>query len=137
MLSPAWVVEHYLPRLKRVIESVHAKGMKAMFHSDGNLYSILDGLVEAGIDLLNPVEVAAGMDLAVLHRRYPNLIFAGGIDVSHLLPFGTTMQIRDAVVKAIEDTGGKILVGSSTEVMNNVPLENFLAMRNSVLEYKL
>jgi hypothetical protein len=107
-----------------------------MFHSDGNLNAIMDGLVGAGIDALNPIEICAGMDLADLHRRYPKLVYAGGIDVSHLLPFGTSQQVRDAVVKAIEDTEGQILVGSSTEVFDIVPLENFLAMRETAMAYR-
>jgi uroporphyrinogen decarboxylase len=136
MMRVAWLEERYFPRLKRVIDALHARGLKMMFHSDGNLNAIMDGLVDAGIDALNPIEISAGMDLADLHRRYPNLVFAGGIDVSHLLPFGTTQQIREAVVKAIEDTEGQILVGSSTEVFDIVPLENYLAMREAAMGYE-
>jgi hypothetical protein len=95
----------------------------------------MDDLVAAGIDGLNPIEVQAGMDLADLHTRYPALIFFGGIDVSHLLPFGKPQEVQDAVVKAIEDTEGQILIGSSTEVINQVPLENFLAMREAAMNY--
>jgi hypothetical protein len=133
MMQVKWLEKHYFPRLARVISTLQAKGQKAVFHSDGNLNAIMDGLVGAGIDGLNPIEVTAGMDLADLHRRYPSLVFLGGIDVSHLLPFGTPQQVRDAVVKAIEDTEGQILVGSSTEVLDIVPLENFLAMREAAM----
>ena len=135
MMQVRWLEKHYFPRLARVIASLHGKGKRVMFHSDGNLNAIMDGLVGAGIDALNPIEIMAGMDLADLHRRYPRLVFAGGIDVSHLLPFGTPQQVREAVVKAIEDTEGQILVGSSTEVFNIVPLENFLAMRETAMGY--
>jgi hypothetical protein len=135
MMRVAWLEREYFPRLARVIAALHARGKKAMFHSDGNLNAIMDGLVAAGIDALNPVEVSAGMDLADLHRRYPQLVFAGGIDVTNLLPFGTAHQVRDAVVRAIEETEGKILVGSSTEVFDAVPLENFLAMREAAMGY--
>jgi hypothetical protein len=131
-----WLERHYFPRLARVCAALHAKDIKTMFHSDGNLNSIMEGLVGAGIDALNPVEICAGMDLADLHRRYPELVLAGGIDVSHLLPFGTPQQVRDAVVKAIEDTEGRILVGSSTEVFDVVPLKNFLTMREAAMDYR-
>lgn len=137
MVSPAWLREHYIPRLRRVVDAFHKRGKKLMWHSDGDINAILDDLVDAGIDMLNPIEVQANMDLADLHRRYPKLIFAGGIDVSDLLPHGTPQQVRDAVVKAIEDTEGKIMVGSSTELFDTVPLENFLAMRETVMGYKL
>jgi len=137
MFSPAWLERAYFPRLKRVIGRFHERGKKVLFHSDGNLDLIMDGLVGAGIDGLNPIDVNAGMVLGDLHRRYPRLVFFGGIDVARLLPFGTPAEIGDAVEKAIEDTAGRILVGSSTEVGNTVPLENYLAMRDAVLEYRL
>ncbi len=136
MVNPRWLAAHYFPCLRRVIGAFHARGKKVVFHSDGNLNAIMDFLVEAGIDALNPIEIMAGMDLKDLHRRYPKLVFAGGIDVSHLLPFGTPQQVKDAVVKAIEDTEGQILVGSSTEVINMVPLKNFLAMREAAMGYR-
>ena len=136
LVSPTWMKKHYFPLLKPIIDALHGKGKKVIFHSDGNLNSVMDSLLECGIDALNPIEVAAGMDIADLHRRYPKLIFVGGIDVSNLLPFGTPQQIRDAVTKAIEDSEGKILVGSTTEVHNDVPLENFLAMRDAAIDYR-
>ena len=137
MVQVSWLQRYYFPALKRVCDALHARGKKAMFHSDGNLNLIMDGLVEAGIDVLNPIEVCAGMDLADLHRRYPALVYAGGIDVSHLLPFATPVQVREAVVKAIDDTEGQILVGSSTEVFNIVPLNSFLAMREAAMGYMM
>ncbi|MEK7475278.1 MAG: uroporphyrinogen decarboxylase family protein [Candidatus Coatesbacteria bacterium] len=136
MFSPKWLERHYFPRLKRVIDRFHARGKKILFHSDGDLNLIMDGLVGAGIDALNPIDVNAGMVLRDLHRRYPRLVFFGGIDVARLLPFGTPQEIRDTVVRAIEDTEGRILVGSSTEVGNSVPLANYLAMREAVISYR-
>lgn len=131
--SPRWFDEHYMPRLARVMDAYHAKGVKVLFHSDGNLNAILDGLVGAGIDGLNPIEVLAGMDPADIHRRFPALFMAGGIDVSQLLPFGTPAQVRDAVRRSIDAAEGRIMIGSSTELNNEVPLENYLALRDAVL----
>ena len=88
----------------------------------------------ACIDGLNPIEVLAGMDVADIHRRYPDLFMAGGIDVSQLLPFGTPGQVRQAVRRAIDSSEGRIMIGSSTELNDAVPLENFLALRDEVLE---
>lgn len=136
MLSPRWFAEHYFHRLARVTAAYHRKGIKVLFHSDGDLNPILDGLVEAGIDGLNPIEVLAAMDAGDIHRRYPRLFMSGGIDVSQLLPRGTPAQVRDAVQKALDQTECRILIGSSTELNNDVPLENFLAMREAVLTYR-
>jgi hypothetical protein len=135
LLSPAWLRQHYMPRLKRCIDAWHAKGAKVLFHSDGNLNVILDDLVAAGIDGLNPIEVLAGMDVGDLHRRYPQLFLTGGIDVSQLLPFGRPTQVKDAVHRAIDDAEGRIMIGSSTELNHDVPLANYLALREAVLEH--
>ncbi|MBI5092027.1 MAG: hypothetical protein HZB26_06230 [Candidatus Hydrogenedentes bacterium] len=134
-LAPAWYHEHYFPRLTRVLDAYHAQGIKVMFHSDGNLNPLLDGLVAAGIDGLNPMEVLAGMDVGEVHRRYPHLFMSGAIDVSQLLPHGTPAQVRDAVRRALDAAEGRLMVGSSTELNNEVPLENYLALREAVLEY--
>lgn len=134
-LRPAWFAQHYFARLARVTAAYHARGIKLLFHSDGNLNPILDGLVEAGIDGLNPLEVLAGMDVGEVHRRHPHLFLAGAIDVSQLLPLGRPGEVRDAVVRAIEDGGGRLMVGSSTELNDAVPLENYLALRDAVLGY--
>ncbi len=133
LMNPVWLREHYFPRLARAIAAAHARGIKVLFHSDGDLNPILDDLVEAGIDGLNPIEVLANMDVGVIHRRHPHLFMAGGIDVSQLLPFGTPQQVYDAVRKAIDDAEGRIMIGSSTELNEEVPLANFLALRDAVL----
>jgi uroporphyrinogen decarboxylase len=136
MLSPVWFKKHYFHRLARVTAAYHKKGIKVMFHSDGNLNSILDGLVEAGIDGLNPIEILADMDVGDIHRRFPKLFMTGGIDVSQLLPHGSPQQIKDAVHRAIDDAEGRIMIGSSTELHDAVPLANFLAMREAVFEHR-
>lgn len=136
LVSPQWMRRHYFPLLKQVIDAYKRKNVKVLFHSDGNLMDILDDLVEAGVDGLNPLEVAAGMDIAEIHRRHPQLFLAGGIDVSQLLPYGTPGEIRDVVLRSIEEAGGRLMVGSSTEVHDEVPLKNYLAMWETAMSYR-
>jgi hypothetical protein len=133
-LRPDWFAEHYYERAARICGAYHDKGIAVLFHSDGNLNLILDGLVEAGIDGLNPIETLAGMDIEDLHRRYPRLFMAGAIDVSQLLPLGTPTAVYDTVRRAIAAAEGRLMVGSSTELNNEVPLENYLALRQAVLD---
>lgn len=133
LLSPAWMADHYFPRMARLNEALHRRGISVLFHSDGNLMPILGLLVDAGIDGLNPIEIMAGMDVGEIHRLYPKLYLCGGIDVSQLLPFGTAAQVRDATRRAIDAAEGRLMVGSSTELNDDVPLENFLAVWETVL----
>jgi hypothetical protein len=137
MFSPEWLAREFFPRLKILTDKLHSKGKKVMYHSDGNINLLMDMIVESGADILNPIDVNAGMDLKKLHAKYPRLYYAGGIDVTHLLPNGKPQEIKDTVTKAIEDTEGRIFIGSSTEVANNVPLENFLAMRDAAMNFTL
>ncbi|MCC7407075.1 MAG: hypothetical protein IT442_03330 [Phycisphaeraceae bacterium] len=135
LLRPDWMREHFFPRLARVIAAMHRRGIRILYHSDGNLNAVLNDLVAAGIDGLNPIEVLAGMDVGDIHRRHPKLWMAGGIDVSQLLPFGTPAQVKDAVRRAIDAAEGRLMVGSSTELNDEVPLANYLALREAVLEH--
>ncbi len=135
IFSPSFLKTSFIPGYKRLCSAAHRKGWKVLFHSDGNLMEILDDLVEAGIDLLHPVEPMAGMDPGEIHKRYPDLILCGTIDVSELLPFGSPGEIRDQVKKNIEATDGKIMIGSSTEINNEVPLQNYLALHETVVNY--
>ncbi len=132
LLNPAFFEKEYYYRLKRIVDACHKRNILVLFHSDGNLYKLLDGLVDAGIDFLNPIEVAAGMDIKEIHRRYPKLVMAGGIDASQLLPYGSEVEVKYAVKKAIDDAEGKILIGSSTEIGDTVPLRNFIALKEAL-----
>lgn len=135
LFPPDFLRQSFIPGYTRLCEALHNKGRKVLFHSDGNLWDILDDLVKAGIDLFHPVEPLAGMDPGEVHKRYPNLILCGTIDVSQLLPYGTEQEVIDQVVRNIEATEGKIMVGSSTEINNEVPLKNYLALHETVLGY--
>jgi hypothetical protein len=136
LFPPSFLRESFIPGYTRFCDAVHRKGRAVLFHSDGNLMPILEDLIEAGTDLLHPLEPLAGMDTGKIHRLYPDLILVGSIDVSQLLPYGTKTEIRDAVRQNIEAAEGKIMIGSSTEVHNEVPLENYLALHETVLDYR-
>ena len=130
MFSPAAMREMgFFEDVEAICARCHDKGLLVVFHSDGNIMEILDDLVAAGIDGLNPLEQAAGMDPYAIRRRHPRLILVGGMDVSHLLPFGTPQEIRRETARMIREIGaeGRLLIGSSTEVGNDVPLANYRA----------
>ena len=103
--------------------------------SDGNLWSVLDDLVAAGIDGLNPLEVMAGMTVKRVRQHYPELCLTGGIDVSQLLSFGTPDEVRAVCRQTVADAGGVgYFLGSSTELHWDVRLENAVAMFETAWE---
>ncbi len=126
--SPQWLREEFFPRLRRINDAWHEHGLTCLFHSDGYLMEVMDDLVEAGIDGLNPIETVAGMELGEVRRKYPRLFLAGGIDMSQLLSRGTPEQVREACRQAIRDAYPGYLMGSTTEADNSCRAENLLAM---------
>jgi len=135
LFSPAWLRRYWVPRLKRLVDAWHTRDVYCLFHSDGNLWLVLDDLVEAGIDGLNPLETLADMTVEKVRQRYPNLFLAGGIDVSQLLSLGSPDEVRQVCRQAIADTGGRgFFMGSTTELHWDVKLENAIAMFETAWE---
>jgi hypothetical protein len=127
--SPAFLRAEFFPRLRRLNEAWHEHGIKCLFHSDGYLMEVMDDLLEAGIDGLNPIETVAGMSLKEVRETCgPKIFLAGGIDMSQLLSNGTPDQVRATCRQAIADAGPGYFMGSTTEADNSCTLENLLAM---------
>jgi len=132
--SPAWLRREFFPRLRRLNDAWHEHGFKCLFHSDGYLMEVMDDLVAAGIDGLNPIETVAGMSLRECREKYPQLFLAGGIDMSQLLSNGSPDEVRAACRQAIRDAYPGYLMGSTTEADNSCRAENLVAMYDVAME---
>ena len=137
MFSPSFLRKEFFPRLRKLVEAWHSHGIKVLYHSDGNLWRVLDDYQAVGIDGLNPLEPLSQMYAGDVRRSYPDWILMGGIDASQLLPFGTQEKVREAVRRTIRDAGsaGRLLLGSSTEIHPAIPAANVLAMWDEVERY--
>jgi uroporphyrinogen decarboxylase len=118
--------------LKRYFDVAHEFGCKVMQHSCGSVRGIIPWLIEDGVDVLDPVQVAAaGMDLPGLVRDFGRqLCFHGGVDTQRTLPFGSVADVRAEVRSYLDLTranGGYILAGSQ-EYIEDIPLDNILAI---------
>jgi uroporphyrinogen decarboxylase len=99
---------------------------------------LIPDLIEAGIDAINPLEPLAGMDLAELKKQYgKDVTLIGGVDCSQLLPFGKPQEIRDEVKRLLDigAPGGGFIVGDSSCILPDTPVENVLAFYETVHEY--
>jgi hypothetical protein len=136
MFSRKMLVEMgFFAEVAALCDACHRRGLKVIFHSDGDLRPLLPDLTATGIDGLNPLEAAAGMDVFEIHRCYPGLILAGGVDATHLLRAGTVAEIRRQTRRMIDEIGaeGRLLIGSSTEVGDDIPLDNYLAFHDEAM----
>ncbi len=122
--------------VERICAQCHERGLQVIFHSDGYIMDIIADLIAAGVDGINPLEKAAGMDVYELRRQHPETILVGGMDVTHLMPNGTPEEVRAETRRMIRETGseGRLLIGSSTEMEPNVPLANYLAFWDEVMK---
>jgi len=134
-LGPLCSPEHFrqfaFPRLKRVIAAIHEEGGMVIKHSDGNIWPLLDMIVEAGADAINPLEPSAGMDIAEVKAKYGRQVcLVGNIDCGDLLSHGTPDQVEAAVKQCIADAGvgGGFILSSSNSIHSSVKPENFVAM---------
>ncbi len=127
LISPKSYERLFLPLVRRMVDAFLKAGASHVgYHSDGDIRSILDGLVDAGISILNPVEPRANMDVVELRRRYGKcLAFVGGLCNSRILPSGSDEDVRRHVkhVLSIADEGG--LVIGSHSIGNDISLERY------------
>jgi len=138
LYSPQFLRETFIPMLRRVCEPLNDAGIKPIFHSDGNVMEILDDMVDAGIQGLNPIETIAGMDVGLIKRRYgKRLILVGGVDCSQVLPLGSVQDIVEVTKQCLRDggRGGGLFIGSTSEIVPATPLENVLAFFEACRTY--
>jgi len=112
---------------------------QVLFHTDGDVFPLIEDFIEIGVDILNPIQTSAGKmsDLRELKRRFGrDIVFCGAIDTHRVLPGGTPEQVRDEVGRVIDilGPGGGYMVSSVHTIMNEVPAENILAMVDAVLD---
>jgi uroporphyrinogen decarboxylase len=111
--------------------------IKIAWHSCGSILPIIPDFIELGLDILNPIQpLAQGMDPLFLKKTYgKELVFFGGIDVQHLLPFGTPQMIRDEVKRRIDILGkdGGYVVAPAHNIQPDTPVDNILAFFDAAI----
>jgi uroporphyrinogen decarboxylase len=140
MVSPELYRELFKPRHKKFFDMVK-KNTSAFvhFHCCGSIYKLLDDLIELGVDVIHPVQVAAkDMDSSVLAPEFGDrLSFWGGVDTQRVLPKGTTEEVKAEVRRRIRDfaPGGGYILGAVHDIQPDVSVENIIAMYEAGREY--
>ena len=139
-ISPDLYRELYLPFHKRMNDWVHEHTTwKTFYHCCGSVYHLIPSFIEAGVDILNPVQCsAANMDPVRLKQEFGDrLVFwGGGVDTQRTLPFGTPDQVRAEVAERIRAfaPGGGYVFNSIHNIQAMTPVENVLAMFEAARE---
>lgn len=126
--------ELWLPHYRRMNDWIHQHTTWKIFkHSCGAIIPILPGLIEAGFDIINPVQInAKDMDSRRLKEEFGSQLtfWGGGVDTQKILPFGTPDEIRRHVMGQCEILGrdGGFVFNAVHNVQANVPVDNVVAM---------
>jgi hypothetical protein len=131
----------YCPYYKQINDWIHAHTpWKTFKHSCGAVSKFIPTFIEAGFDILNPVQCSAtGMEPEQLKANFGNEIvfWGGGVDTQKTLPFETPAQVREQVLRRCEifAPGGGFVFNSIHNVQAETPVENIVAMLDAVHEF--
>ena len=127
LISPRAYERLFLPQVRRMVEAFKGAGAAHVgYHSDGDVRAVLDGLIDAGISILNPVEPRANMDVVELRQHYgQKLTFVGGLCNTLILPTGSVDEIRRHVEQVLSaGDGGGLIIGSHS-ISSDIPQERY------------
>lgn len=135
MLSPSLIREFVLPGARKLIDQAKAYKLKVIYHSCGAVSDIIPDLIEAGVDVIHPIQaLARGMDPYRLQKEFGGKVsFCGGVDAQNLLVFGTPDMVREKVreLKGIFPTG-LIISPSHEAILPDINPENIEALFSTV-----
>lgn len=137
-MSPKMFREFLAPQLKRVMTGFKEQGLMVIKHTDGNILPILDQIVDAGMDALDPIDPIAGLDIGDMKRRLGDkLALKGNVDCAHTLTNGTEKQVTEETIEVLRKAGegGGLIVSSSNSIHSGVKPGNYLAMWNVIRAY--
>lgn len=136
LMSPRMFRRFLAPTLRKIIDMAHSRGIKVFHHDDGAIRQMIPELLDIGIDILNPVQWRCrGMDRAALARDFgARVVFHGGVDNQHTLPFGSAEDVRREVednLRIFSACKGYI-VAPCHNIQANTPTENIVALYETV-----
>jgi uroporphyrinogen decarboxylase len=138
LISPESYREFYKPYHKILWNKAkELAGVKVQLHCCGGIYELLDDLIDAGLDAVNPVQISCrGMDPVRLKEEFGDRItfWGGGCDTQHILPLSTPAKVAEHVreMSSILSPGGGFIFQQVHNILANVPPENVLAMIQAI-----
>lgn len=138
IFSPKVLREEGIPRWQWLMDPIHEKGYKFLFHTDGHYGKALPIILEElNADGLHPIERNGCNDIFEIRKLYPNKLLFGNVCCEVTLPYGNVYDVEDEALEMIEKLGphGGIFIGSSSELHDLVPLENAETLYRTVHEY--
>jgi len=130
LMSPAHLREFFIPPFQKLVQGLKRLGKPVIMHNDGQIWDVLDDLVDTGINGFHPVERAAGMDLAKVKQRYAGrLCPIGNVDNKKTMTNSTPAEVEAEVKEclAIAKAGGGYILSTDHSIHDGMPYENVMA----------
>lgn len=138
LMDPDMWYEFFFDNIKQLCALAHSYGLQVMMHSCGAIEPLIPYLIEAGVDILDPIQVTAkGMQPAALAEKYGGKItFHGGIDTQKVLPFGTPKEVEEHVrdIVNVFASTKRYIFAPSQILGSDIPVENIIQMYETIGE---
>jgi uroporphyrinogen decarboxylase len=137
LISPEHFNRFVMPYFRELTDQAHHYGYNVVLHSCGSIDRVIPQLIDAGVEILHPIQaMAKGMDAQTLAKKYNGkIVFMGGVDTQRILPFGTPDEVRAEVRRLKDLFGPNYIVSPSHEsILPNVTPENIVAMAEAAAE---
>ncbi len=142
ILDPVFLRTTVIPRFRTLFTHLKSRlpHVKTFMHSCGSIKPIIPDLIDAGLDILNPIQYSArDMDPKELKKEFGRdlTFWGGGIDTQSVLNHGTPQEVQDEVKKMIDimAPGGGFVFAPVHNIQDDVPPENFWAMWETLMDY--
>jgi uroporphyrinogen decarboxylase len=138
LMSPRHFRKLFYPGLCRVMGGFKELGLTVIKHTDGNLWPIMDMIVDSGIDCLDPIDPKGGMSIPAVKAKYGDRIaLKGNVDCADLLTFGSVEETVEATQQTLREgmPGGGFIISSSNSIHSGVKPENYAALMRTVREF--
>lgn len=138
-MSPAMFREFYFPYYKELCDYAHSLGLHVWMHCCGDAMMLIDQLIEAGIDVLHPIQKYALDEEKVMEKFGGQLSFWVGMDLQRILPFGTVDDVKKETRYLIDTfyrpEQGRTIFTINNRLQDNVPIENVIAFIEEAYDY--
>lgn len=138
LISPKTFNDIFYPGFQKVIKGFKELGLLVIKHTDGDIWEIIDQLIDAGIDCLDPIEPTSNMSIAKVKEKYGDRIsIKGNVDCSEILTFGTAEEVIEETKRCISEgtPGYGFILSSSNTIHSGVKPENYIAMLDTLSEF--
>ena len=141
MVSWEQVEDFEMSFVREQIDIIRKAGKPVYFHIDGKVDNLIPDFIEMGVDVLDPIDPSGSVqDIYEIKEKYGDgITLSGNINIDTVLKDGTPEEIRADVIEHMErlGKGGGYIVSSSHNLHEQIPVENFYTMRDTVMEFSL